>query len=84
MNELVKLLMTKAGLSEVIAKTVIEVILGFVKDKLPKPLADQVVSMLGLGGATGANGKDAPEAEAGGLGVEDVLKGLGGMFGGKS
>lgn len=80
MNELVKLLMSRAGLSEVIAKTVVEIILGFVKDKLPKPLADQVVSMLGLGGA--ADGEKAQEA--GGVGVEDVLKGLGGMFGGKS
>ncbi len=82
MNELVKLLMSKAGLSEVIAKTAVDVILGFLKDKLPKPLADQVLAMLGLG--TGPSGKDGSTDTSTGLNAEDVLKGLGGMFGGKS
>ena len=64
------------------AKMAIEVILGFFTDKLPKPLADQLFAMLGLGGATGGD-KSAGGKPDDGLGVDDVLKGLGGMFGGK-
>ena len=82
MNELVKLLMSKTGLSEAIAKTAVDVILGFLKDKLPKPLADQVLSMLGLGATP--SGKDGAADTSGGPNAGDVLKGLGGMFGGKS
>jgi len=69
MDELVKLVSQKTGLSEEMAKTAAETVVGYLKDKLPAPIAGQIDSV--LGGAGIAKG-------VGGLG-----KGLGGILGKK-
>lgn len=81
---MIKLVMSKTGISESVAKMAVDVILGFIKDKLPKPIADQIWALLGLGGAKAdGTGKSGAGAKDDGFGVDDVLKGLGGMLGGK-
>lgn len=42
MDELVKLVVQKTGISEAAAKQAVEVVLGFLKEKLPAALAGQV------------------------------------------
>jgi uncharacterized protein (DUF2267 family) len=68
MDELIKLVSGKAGISEGQAKQAVETVMGFLKDKLPAPIAGQVESALG--------GGEMPDV--GGLG-----KKLGGMLGKK-
>lgn len=46
MNELLQLVMEKTGLSEDIAKTVIEIVVNFIKDKMPGPIASQLDGLL--------------------------------------
>ena len=78
MDELVKQVVARTGISEAQAQTAVTTVLGFLKDRLPEPLAGHLDGL--LGGASGAAG-----GLAGGLGgaAGDVLGGLGGMFGGK-
>ena len=64
MDELVKLLVQKLGLPEDKAKSAAETVVGFMKKKLPAPLAAQIDSVLGGGGL--------PDKAKG------LLKGLGG------
>lgn len=68
MDELVKLVSKKTGISEAIAKTAVETVLGFLKERLPAPIAAQVDGVIG---------------GAGGLGGGDVAGALGGLFGKK-
>jgi len=68
MDELVKQVVEKTGIPEATARQVIETVIGFLKDKLPAPIASQIDGALGnmdLGAAA------------------DALKGLGGLFGRK-
>jgi hypothetical protein len=66
MDELIKLVSQKTGIPEATAKTAVETVVGYLKDKLPEPLAGQVENLL----------------EGGDLGdVGDLAKGLGGLFG---
>ena len=67
MDELVKLLGEKFGLTEDTAKQVVAAVADFMKKKLPAPLAGQIDGLL-------AGGK----ADLGSL-----AKGLGGLLGGK-
>jgi hypothetical protein len=78
MDELIKQVVERTGISEAQARTAVETVLGFVKGRLPESLAGQLDGL--LGGAAGAAG-----SVAGGLAGQagDVLGGLGGMFGGK-
>lgn len=69
MEELIKLVSQKAGLSEEIAKKAVDAVIGYLKDKLPAPIAGQIDGVLGGGGV--------PE-DLGGL-----AKGLGGILGKK-
>ncbi|MDY6878167.1 MAG: hypothetical protein SWK90_18445 [Chloroflexota bacterium] len=69
MDELVKLVSQKTGLSEEMAKTAVKTVIGFLKEKLPAPIAGQIDSV--LGGAGPAKG------------VGDLAKGLGGILGKK-
>jgi hypothetical protein len=46
MSELVKLVAQKTGLSEDMSRQVIEIVLGFIKQKLPAPIAGQVDAVL--------------------------------------
>jgi hypothetical protein len=65
MENLVKLVSQKAGISEAQAKTAVETVIGFLKQKLPAPLAGQIDAVL-----AGAN-------------LDDLSKGIGGLFGKK-
>ena len=77
MEELIKQVAQRTGISEAQAQTAVTTVLGFLKGRLPEPLAGQLDGL--LGGAAGAGG-DA----LGGLGgaAGSVLGGLGGMLGG--
>ena len=69
MNELVKMVSQKTGLSEEMARTAVDTVLNYLKGKLPAPIAGQIDSLLG-------------GSEAGST-VESLTKGLGGLFGQK-
>ncbi len=56
MDELVKLLTQKTGISDAIAKQAIEVIVGFLKQKLPAPFANQMEGFLMKGEMPKAGG----------------------------
>ena len=78
MEELVRQVAERTGISEAQAQTAVTTVLGFLKGRLPEPLAGHLDSFLG-GGAGGEGG-----ADLGGLGgaAGSVLGGLGGMLGG--
>jgi uncharacterized protein (DUF2267 family) len=67
MDELVKLVADKVGISEAQAQQAVETVLAFLKDKLPEPIAGQVEAAL--------------EGDLSGL--DDLVGGLGGLFGKK-
>lgn len=69
MDELVKLVVQKTGLPEGTARTAVETVIHYLKQKLPAPLAGQIDGLLAGG--------------AGGLDVDDLAKGLGGLLGKK-
>jgi len=69
MDELVKLVSQKTGLSEDMAKVAVDTVVGYLKDKLPDPIAAQVDSVLGGAGDVSNLG--------------NVAQGLGGLFGKK-
>lgn len=69
MDELVKLVADKTGLSEDKAKIAVNAVLGFLKDRLPGPIAGQIDSVLGGKGSS--------------PGLGDVAQSLGSMFGKK-
>jgi uncharacterized protein (DUF2267 family) len=66
MDELIKLVSQKAGISNAQAKTAVETVMKFLKDNLPAPLDSQVEALLS-GGDT--------------LDLGDVGKTLGGLLG---
>ena len=68
MDELVKMVAEKTGLSEDKAKIAVDTVIGFLKNKLPEPIAGQIDAVLGGEGGGGLGG---------------VAQGLGGMFGKK-
>jgi uncharacterized protein (DUF2267 family) len=70
MEELIKLVAEQAGLAPQVAKLAVDAVLAGLKAKLPGPIAAQIDSALGT-----------PPAASGPLG--NVMKGLGGLFGGK-
>lgn len=75
MNELITLVVQKTGISEQHARLAVETVVGYLKTKLPAPLASQIDGFLSGGGAAGA---------LGGLGdLGGLAGGLGDMFGGK-
>jgi hypothetical protein len=67
MNEIIQRIVDKTGLPEDKANAAVDVVMNFLKEKLPPPLASQLDNLL-AGGAT----------EGGGIGGM-----LGGMFGKK-
>ncbi len=69
MEELIKLVSKKVGLSEDQAKLAVNTVIGYLKKKLPAPVAAQIDGLL----AGGDVGKTAG----------DVAKGLGGLLGKK-
>lgn len=70
MNEIIQRLIEKTGLPEDKAAAAVETVVGFLKEKLPSPVASQIDSLMGMG--TGATD------QLGGMGAR-----LGSMFGGK-
>jgi uncharacterized protein (DUF2267 family) len=60
MDELIKMVSSKTGISEAQAKEAIEIVLGFLKDKLPSPVAGQIDAVLkgdmDVGGVAGTLG----------------------------
>ena len=56
MDELIKQVVSKTGISEDQARTAVTTVLGFVKDKLPAPIASQIDSAItGEGGGVGGS-----------------------------
>jgi uncharacterized protein (DUF2267 family) len=56
MDELVKLVVQKTGISEEQARTAVSVVINFLKERLPAPLASQVDGVLNNPGIAGALG----------------------------
>ncbi|MDJ0923723.1 MAG: hypothetical protein QNJ77_04095 [Acidimicrobiia bacterium] len=82
MDDLIKTIQEKTGLPVDKAQDVIETVVGFIADKLPGPIGDQVKGFLGgddEGGDAGGGDDDG-----GGLldQAKDALGGLGGLLGG--
>ena len=69
MDELIKLVSRKTGLSEEMAKTAVDTVVGYLKKKLPAPIAGQIDGLLGGAGIAGSAG--------------DIAKGLGSLLGKK-
>lgn len=78
MDELIKQVSERSGISESQARTAVETVVGFIKERLPSPIAGQVDSVLNSSAGAVGTGIDAVKDRAG-----DVLGGLGGMFGKK-
>jgi len=72
MDELVKLVAGKVGISSEQAEQAVATVLGFLKDRLPEPIAGQLDNLVS-GGAAGGEGLD----------LGDVGGALGGLFGKK-
>ncbi len=64
MEELVKQVSAKTGISEDQARSAVTTVLGFLKDKLPAPIAGQIDNVIG-GGASETAGDIA--SKVGGL-----------------
>ena len=78
MDELIKQVSERSGISEDQARTAVNTVVGFLKDRLPAPIAGQVDNVLNSSaGALGSAG-GAVADKAG-----DLLGGLGDMFGKK-
>ena len=75
MDELIRQVAERTGIGEDKARTAVETVVGFLKERLPAPVAGHLDGVLGGGGASGGGGI---ADQAGG-----VLGGLGGMFGKK-
>ena len=53
MDELVQLVSQKTGIPESTARQAVEIVLNYIKDKLPAPIASQVDNVVKGGGAAG-------------------------------
>jgi hypothetical protein len=67
MDELIKLLVKKTGISEDMARKVVPVVMDYLKNHLPAPLSSQLDGVL----------------DDGEIGLDDLAKGLGGLLGKK-
>jgi hypothetical protein len=56
MDELVNLVAKKSGLSPEMSRTVVTLVLDYVKKKLPAPIAGQIDTVLGSSAAAGVAG----------------------------
>ena len=74
MDELINQVVAKTGISEEQARTAVETVVGFLKERLPAPIAGQVDGA--LAGSAGVIGGLAGKAG-------DVIGDLCSMFGGK-
>ncbi len=69
MDELINQVAQRTGLAPDKARTAVDTVLGFLKTRLPAPIASQLDA--------------AMSGKAGGGGMSDAVEGLGGMFGKK-
>lgn len=67
MNDLVKIVSQKTGLPEAQAKIAVDTVVGYIRTKLPTPIAAQLDQLIGGGAAAGGG---------------DILGALGNMLGG--
>ncbi len=67
MDEVVNLVASKVGISQEQARQAVTIVVGFLKDKLPAPIAGQLDAAL----------------QGGGGGLDDLAGSLGGMLGKK-
>ena len=63
MNELVRLVAQKTGIAEDQARTAVMTVLGYLKDRLPGPLAGQLDGLLG----------GASQSQGAGTGLDDLF-----------
>ena len=71
MDEIVKLVAQKTGMSEPIARMAVETVVNYIKGKLPESIAGHLDSVVGGGS----------KEESGGLGgLGDIVGGLGGLL----
>jgi hypothetical protein len=63
MEQLIAMVVEKTGISEEAAQNAVDVVISFVKEKLPEPVAGQIDGI--MSGETGAEG-----------GIGDALKGM--------
>ena len=70
MEELIKQVVERTGISEEQARTAVQTVMGYLQNNLPAGISEQLGGLLG-GTGGGASG-----------GVGDILGGLGGMLGG--
>lgn len=82
LDELVRRISEKTGLPEEQARSAAEAALGFVKEKLPAPIAGQVDNYLGGVGTSSGDGDDGVGTSSGGDLMGQAQDMLGGMFGG--
>ena len=67
MDELIKQVATKTGISEEQARTAVTTVLGFIKNKLPAPIAGQIDGALTGEGGGASNTLGDLASKAGGL-----------------
>jgi hypothetical protein len=79
MEELVQLVSQKTGLSAEHARTAVTTVVGFLKSKLPAPIAAQLDGVISGGSGGLGNMMGSLGGQAG-----DIAKGIGDMFGKKS
>lgn len=72
MEELIQQIVSKTGISEASARSAIETVVGFLKAKLPGPIAGQLDSALSSAGSALGN-----------VDLGNITSGLGGLFGKK-
>ncbi len=83
MDEVVNLVAKKVNLPEDKAREAVNTVIGFLKDKLPAPLASHLDGVLHTGGSTSAPGTGIPGAATGsGDMLGGAIQGIEGMFGG--
>ncbi len=70
MDELIKLVSEKTGISMAQSKTAVDTVINFLKDKLPAPIGGQIDNVLGSESGMAAN-------------AGSLTKGLGGFLGKK-
>jgi hypothetical protein len=83
MNELVQLVQQKTGLSQEMAQKVVDTIAGYLKTKLPEPMASGLDSLLGGSAGTAATGDTTADAGSVMDKAKSMVAGLGSMLGNK-
>ena len=66
MDELIRMVSERAGIPEDAARTAVSTVLGFLKDRLPEPIAGQIDNV--VGGSESGQGGDIAGAIGGILG----------------